>query len=55
MDTAGFWKKIDKKEKIVGVTITPGSPSEQRIAIIILIIKKFAWRRIADAFGFASM
>jgi len=24
------WKKIDTKEKIVGVTITPGSPPEQR-------------------------
>jgi len=28
--TLGFEKKIDTKEKIVGVTITPGSPPEQR-------------------------
>jgi len=25
-----LWKKIDAKEKIVGVAITPGSPPEQR-------------------------
>ena len=29
-DPKGFWKKIDTKEKIVGVTITPSSPPEQK-------------------------
>ena len=29
-DPEGFWKKIDTKEKIVGVTITPSSPLEQK-------------------------
>ena len=29
-DPEGFWKKIDTKEKIVGVTITPSSPPEQK-------------------------
>jgi len=27
---SGFWKKIDTKEKIVRVTITPSSPPEQK-------------------------
>ena len=52
-DPEGFWKKIDTKEKIVGVTITPSSPHEQknraaeRCYIAARARKRAAWNKNA--------